>query len=381
MITRAGFILFCILFAAKFAAAAEPPRADKYFQITAVDRQTGRGVPLVELRTVNDVRQYTDSNGVVAFDEPGLMGQDVFFFVSSPGYEFPKDGFGYRGKTLHVVAGECVNCNSSGPTLPSGCIGSREPTFMPTACSSADTRRSPNRVSTPQVVGQDSALNAIFQGKLYWFWAIRAALVIRLAIFKRPAPRALARARRLGIPSAASIWNLYARRRFRPRHGPHARQGADLARRTRDAQRPIGQGADVRRLRQDSRPTRCLRTRAGRVQPLAANNSKRSPPSRPTPRFIPAVIRFTWRSTGRTTSTSQLPIRCSACGPMPIRSRISAAMRPTRASRKGHADQNQIDCTESGALHYFWKRNTAPVGPREQARLIAAGKLSAKRLS
>src|ERR1700726_1157235 len=85
---------------------ADPaPRAGKYFKITVVDEQTGRGVPLVELRTVNGLRQWTDSNGVAAFLEPGLTGQSVFFHVSSHGYEFPKDGFGYRGRALKVTEG------------------------------------------------------------------------------------------------------------------------------------------------------------------------------------------------------------------------------------------------------------------------------------
>src|SRR5438105_14725182 len=62
--------------------------AGNYFTITVVDSQTGRGVPLVELRTVHNVRYYTDRNGVAAFHEPGLMGQTVFFHVQSHGYEF-----------------------------------------------------------------------------------------------------------------------------------------------------------------------------------------------------------------------------------------------------------------------------------------------------
>ena len=45
----------------------------KYFKIQVVDRQTGRGVPLVELRTTNNIRYFTDSHGIVAFYEPGLM--------------------------------------------------------------------------------------------------------------------------------------------------------------------------------------------------------------------------------------------------------------------------------------------------------------------
>src|SRR3954451_21040187 len=75
------------------------------FTIRVVDEQTGRGVPLVELRTVSHIAWWTDSAGVVAFDEPGLMGQEVFLYVSSPGYEYPKDFFDNRGLKLRPVAG------------------------------------------------------------------------------------------------------------------------------------------------------------------------------------------------------------------------------------------------------------------------------------
>src|SRR6516162_8544144 len=75
------------------------------FAIVVVDEETGRGVPLVELRTVHDVRYVTDSAGVAAIDEPGLMGQSVFFHVKSHGYEFPKDGFGNRGRAFDLVEG------------------------------------------------------------------------------------------------------------------------------------------------------------------------------------------------------------------------------------------------------------------------------------
>ncbi|MGB2822991.1 MAG: hypothetical protein WBF17_18555, partial [Phycisphaerae bacterium] len=61
----------------------------QYFTIEVVDDSTGRGVPLVELRTTNNIRYYTDSGGLIAFHEPGLMDRDVFFHVSSHGYEFP----------------------------------------------------------------------------------------------------------------------------------------------------------------------------------------------------------------------------------------------------------------------------------------------------
>src|SRR5271154_570991 len=67
------------------------------FRTQVVEAGPGRGVPLVELKTVNQIRYYTDSNGIVAFDEPGLFNQKIYFSIRSHGYEADKDGFGYRG--------------------------------------------------------------------------------------------------------------------------------------------------------------------------------------------------------------------------------------------------------------------------------------------
>src|SRR5690242_1373783 len=78
------------LFLAATSGKAGP--AD-YFKIQVLDDATGRGVPLVELRTVNKVSWWTDSNGLVAFNEPGLMGIEVYFHVQSPGYDWPADFF------------------------------------------------------------------------------------------------------------------------------------------------------------------------------------------------------------------------------------------------------------------------------------------------
>src|SRR3954468_11071747 len=86
-------------------AAAPEPEVDRPFAIEVVDEQTGRGVPLIELRTVNNIRLVTDSNGLAAFDEPGLMDRLVFFHVQGHGYEFPKDGFGFRGKAIWIQPG------------------------------------------------------------------------------------------------------------------------------------------------------------------------------------------------------------------------------------------------------------------------------------
>ena len=100
---RAALLAVYCLVCVPFGAAAQT--GTPYFKIQVVDRQTGRGVPLVELETVHHVRYVTDSGGIVAFDEPGLMNQEVFFFVRSHGYTVPKDAFNFRGVRLQVRAG------------------------------------------------------------------------------------------------------------------------------------------------------------------------------------------------------------------------------------------------------------------------------------
>jgi hypothetical protein len=141
-----------------------------YFAIRVVDQDTGRGVPLVELKTTNEVKHYTDSNGFVAFLEPGLMGQEVFFHVKSHGYEYPKDGFGYRGARLKPVAGgkaivkikrvnvaeRLYRVTGQGVYRHSILLGESVPTEQPSL--------------NGQVTGQDTVMTAVYRGKIFWLW-------------------------------------------------------------------------------------------------------------------------------------------------------------------------------------------------------------------
>lgn len=148
------------------AAAAQPG----LFGIHVVDEATGRGVPLVELKTVNQVPYYTDSAGWVAFDEPGLFDRKVFFSVRSHGYEFAKDGFGSVGRALDVKAGgtaelkikrlniaeRMYRLTGGGIYRDSVLLGRPVPIREP--------------LLNGQVFGQDSALAAVYRGKAFWFW-------------------------------------------------------------------------------------------------------------------------------------------------------------------------------------------------------------------
>lgn len=152
------------------AVAISAAAGDKPFRITVVDAATGRGVPLVELATVNNIVHVTDSAGVVAFSEPGLLDQDVFFSVRSHGYTFPKDGFGNAGMRLRPVAGgqatirvDRVNiaarlCRLTGQGIyrDSVLLGDTAPIAQP--------------LDNGGVLGQDSVQRAIYRGRIYWFW-------------------------------------------------------------------------------------------------------------------------------------------------------------------------------------------------------------------
>jgi len=165
-------IMALLLLATLFAAEPVKP-----FAITVVDEQTGRGVPLIELRTVNDLRFVTDNNGCVAFDERGLMDTDVFFFVSGHGYEFPQDGFGFRGKAVRTTAGGSA-------TLKVKRLNIAERLYRITgeglyADSIKLDRDAPLKspLMNAGVLGSDSVLSAVYRGKIYWFWGdtLRAA--------------------------------------------------------------------------------------------------------------------------------------------------------------------------------------------------------------
>ena len=143
------------------ASAGEPPTAEaRPFRIEVVDDETGRGVPLVELRTVDQIRYVTDSSGVVAFDEPGLIGLKVFFHVKSHGYEFPKDGFGYRGEALETRPGGSATIKVRRLNIAERLYRVTGGGIYRDTVLTGGRARSPSRVLNGQVLGQDSVVNA-----------------------------------------------------------------------------------------------------------------------------------------------------------------------------------------------------------------------------
>jgi hypothetical protein len=162
-------IFYCALFISTTFSSTDVPR-EAFFTIQVVDDQTGRGVPLVQLTTVNNLSYYTDNNGLVAFYEPGLMNRELFFYVKSHGYEFPQDGFGYAGKRLFTkpgarsilkikrlnIAERLYRITGYGTYRDSVLVGEKIPVKEP--------------LLNGQVFGQDTAIATIYKGRIFWFW-------------------------------------------------------------------------------------------------------------------------------------------------------------------------------------------------------------------
>ncbi len=143
---------------------------DSYFRIRVIDSQTGRGVPLVKLIPMTRNQYITDSQGYIAFSEPGLMDQVVYFVVESDGYEVPIGADGKRSvlfNTKHgteailrirrnIPAERLYRLTGQGIYKDSEILGISVPIRKP--------------LLNAGVLGQDSQLGAIYNGKYFWIW-------------------------------------------------------------------------------------------------------------------------------------------------------------------------------------------------------------------
>ncbi|MBN1952095.1 MAG: hypothetical protein JW801_12915, partial [Bacteroidales bacterium] len=135
------------------------------FIIEVVDMETGRGVPMVEFRTTSKELYVSDSNGIIAFDDATLLGQEVFFSVFSHGYEFP-------GNELFLTA---VPGRSS--TVGLRRLNIAERLYRITGQGIyRDSERAgiqipiKNQALNGKLTGQDTYINTEYKGKIYWFW-------------------------------------------------------------------------------------------------------------------------------------------------------------------------------------------------------------------
>lgn len=169
-----------------------------FYSIRVVDAETGRGVPLVYMRTQFRKIYVTDSAGYIAFWEPELMtGEGLWMNVASYGYETPMGGFNTEGLQVFPVPGGSIEValrrtqvaerlyrmTGYGIYRDSVLLGRPTPLAQP--------------VRNAQVSGSDTVQCTRYQGKLFWMWQDTDQLAWPLGNFNMtgattPLPRDLA---------------------------------------------------------------------------------------------------------------------------------------------------------------------------------------------
>jgi hypothetical protein len=151
------------------SVAARAPAA-VYFAIHVTDADTGRGVPLVALTTTGKIVSYTDSNGYIAFNEPGLMDRDIWFDIASWGYAADPGTLGFHGVTLHPTAGgkaeikirrtqiarRLYRTTGQGIFRDTVLLGMKPPFG--------------DGLLDAGVIGQDTVQTAVYRGRMFWCW-------------------------------------------------------------------------------------------------------------------------------------------------------------------------------------------------------------------
>jgi hypothetical protein len=119
------------------------------------------------------------------------MGRDVFFFVASHGYEFPKDGFGYRGRTVRVEAGKSAKFVLTRKNLAERLYRITGSGLYEHALAAGREAPIKAPLLSAQVVGCDGAQAALYGGKLFWTWGDTSRVRYPLGNFQGSAATSL----------------------------------------------------------------------------------------------------------------------------------------------------------------------------------------------
>jgi hypothetical protein len=148
-------------------AAAPVPGREQLFRIDLIDSSTGRGVPLMELRTPEGASYWSDNQGVVAFDDLGSMGRMIRFEVRGDGYRTLDPSGAARlvptpGERAQIalerldVAERLYRVTGAGLYRDSIRLGLAVPIRHP--------------LVNAGVAGQDSVQALVYQGRIFWLW-------------------------------------------------------------------------------------------------------------------------------------------------------------------------------------------------------------------
>lgn len=155
-----------IAFVCGIALLITPLYAAQPCKIAIVDDENGWPVPLVELRTTNDIRFVSDNAGVIAMDDASLMDREVWFQVIGHGYEVQADGFGFRGVRLTPKPGGSLKVKVERTSIAKRIgrlTGAGLFAESQQLGEASDWRDGP-------VLGCDSIQMAKHRGKVFWLW-------------------------------------------------------------------------------------------------------------------------------------------------------------------------------------------------------------------
>ncbi len=176
------------------ADAAEAHGAPAPCRIAVVEKGSGWPVPLIELRTTDNLRLVSDNAGLIACDAPELMGRATWFEVVGHGYEVPKDGFGYHGVRLTPLAGASLTVEVTRTSLAKR-IGRLTGGGL-----FAESQRLGGALDWREsgITGCDSVQCVRYHDRLLWLWGDSGIYSYPLGIFSSsgaqsalPAPEAL----------------------------------------------------------------------------------------------------------------------------------------------------------------------------------------------
>ena len=153
------------------------------FRITVVDAENGWPVPLVQFKTANGLVFTSDNAGVVAVDEPDLLGQTVRFSVEGHGYGIGPDihrpgsvtyGLARGGKAVLKITRNQV-AKRLGRIGGTGLF--------------AESRKFGEHLDKKDQgeVGRDSVQCRPYNGKLFWLWGDTSMQGYAIGIFNTTA--------------------------------------------------------------------------------------------------------------------------------------------------------------------------------------------------
>jgi hypothetical protein len=168
------FMVLTVLFSAIVSCEAVEP-----CRVEVVEKGSRWPVSLVELRTTHGLRLFSDNAGVIAIDQPELLGRETWFDVLGNGYEVPKDGFGYRGIRLTPEPGTTVKVEVTRSII------AKRVGRLTGAGQFAESQKTGRDLDWEEsgVFGCDSVQNAVHRGKMFWAWGDTTLAPYPLGIF------------------------------------------------------------------------------------------------------------------------------------------------------------------------------------------------------